>query len=120
MTEHSAVSFQAVDDATIAVVELSELDSAVTDALLADLGRRVGSGEGIKLILDLSRVKFMDSVAMGGMVVLLRRVKQAEGHLALAGLSGHCLNVMQVTGLEKVFDLYPSVQAAVEGLRRPV
>ena len=62
----------------------------------------------------------MDSVAMGGMVVLLRRVKRAEGRLALAGLSGHCLNVMQVTGLEKVFDLYASVQDALEGIRRPL
>ena len=70
-------------------------------------------------MVDLSKIRAIDSVALGALVVLLRRVKQNQGRLALVGLSGHAMKVLQVTGLEKVFDLFDDVAAAMASLSRP-
>jgi len=118
MAEQSILSERRVGDAVVATVELSELTSAVAETLLAKLRESLSAGGTVKVVLDLSNVKFIDSVALGSLVVLLRRIKEAKGRLALTGLAGHCLRVFQVTGLEKVFEVYPDVPAASEALQR--
>ena len=100
-------------------MELAELTSAAADALLNRLRESMAAGEAVRLVLDLGNVKFIDSVALGSLVVLLRRVKEARGRLALTGLAGHCLKVMEVTGLGRVFEVYADVPAAAEALQRP-
>ena len=118
MTEQPGVAMQHTEEATIASVEQPEFASDVIDFLLAEFRRRLDAGGPAGLVLDLSRVRFIDSVSLGALVVLLRRVKQANGRLALVGLSGHAMKVLQVTGLEKVFELFEEVSAALEDFRR--
>jgi anti-sigma B factor antagonist len=65
------------------------------------------------LIVDLSKVKFIDSIALGSLVVLLRRVKATDGRLAMTGLSGHSRRVLQVTGLDNVLDLFDGTDTAM-------
>jgi anti-anti-sigma factor len=119
MIEESSLTMQTVDGVIVAVVNVSELTSGDTDAVLARLRESVGSGQCPKVVLDLTKVKFVDSVALGALVVMLRRVKQNDGRLALAGLSGHTLKVMQVTGLERVFEMHPNVPAAIAEFNKP-
>jgi anti-anti-sigma factor len=119
MSQDHFLSFERVGDVTIATVLLPELTSSVTDTLLGLLREPMEVGQATRLVLDLSRVKFMDSVALGTLVVLLRRIKQSEGRLALVGLSGHCLKVVEVTGLNRVFEVYQDVAGAMEGMKRP-
>ena len=119
MVDQQTFSLRRQGDISIATVHLTELNASVTDTLLADLREPFSSGQRVKLILDLSIVKFIDSVALGTLVVLLRRVKQTDGRLALVGLTGHCRKVMQVTSLEKAFELYDTLQAALDNLAKP-
>lgn len=119
MSEQNTLSEQRLGDLRVLVVQAVELTPNVADALLSKQQESLAAGESIKLVLDLSEVKFIDSVALGTLVVLLRRIKEGKGRLAMAGLGGHCLRVMQVTGLEKVFELYEDVAAAAEALRNP-
>ena len=119
MSEQNILSEQRLGDLRVVVVQAVELTPDVADALLSKQQESLAAGESIKLVLDLSEVKFIDSVALGTLVVLLRRIKEGKGRLAMAGLGGHCLRVMQVTGLEKVFGLYEDVAAAAEALRNP-
>lgn len=119
MSEQNVLSEQRLGDLRVLVVQAVELTPDVADALLLKQQESLAAGESIKLVLDLAEVKFIDSVALGTLVVLLRRIKEGKGRLAMAGLGGHCLRVMQVTGLEKVFELYEDVAAAAEALRNP-
>lgn len=119
MDQQVHVSITDAGDATIATIEVSEISSGVTDALLAWRDELPGGSRPPKLVVDLAKVKFVDSVALGALVVLLRRIKQDDGRLALAGLTGHGMRILQVTGLEKVFELFDDVSSALESLRRP-
>lgn len=119
MSENNLLNERRVGDILIATVESSELTSGAADTLLERLRELMAAGQAAKLVLDLSNVKFIDSVALGSLVVLLRRVKEAQGRLALSGLTGHCRRVMEVTGLQRVFELHPDVPAATEALQSP-
>jgi anti-sigma B factor antagonist len=116
-SEPSALTLENIGEVTLATVHLSELPTTVTDQLLLHLQRQTQPGKPPRLVLDLSGVKFVDSIALGTLVVMLRRIKQAQGRFALAGMSGHVLNVMRVTGLDKVFQLYPTVGEALAAVK---
>ena len=119
MSESAPVSIRDEGRALVATVEQSDLSAEITDALLEQLRRSVQANAQPLLIVDLARVKFIDSVALGALVVLLRRAKQSGGRLALAGLGGHARNVLQVTGLERVFELFADVPAALAEFAAP-
>lgn len=118
MIDDATLSFEHRGDIIVATVKLAELTSTATDMVLLRLRQSLEAGQSPRMVLDLSGVKFVDSVALGTLVVLLRRVKQADGRLALVGLGGHVLKVMQVTGLQKVFEMYADLPAALAALQR--
>ena len=119
MAEENILSERSLGDLKVVVVQSAELTAHVADALLSRLRDGLAAGEVAKLALDLSSVKFIDSVALGTLVIVLRRIKEAKGRLAVVGLTGHCRRVMQVTGLEKVFELYDDLAGAAEALQTP-
>ena len=66
------------------------------------------------LIIDLSGLDFIDSTGLGVLVGTLRRVRATGGDVRLAGASTSTARVFSVTGLDRVFGLYPTVDAARE------
>lgn len=120
MDDHAQVSINDADGAIVATVGIADMAPGVINALMQKTQDLAGEGRPAMLVVDLAKVKFIDSVALGSLVVLLRRVKATEGRLAMVGLGGHSLKVLQVTGLDKVFDLFEDVPSALEELRRPV
>jgi len=73
-------------------------------------------GGSVDLVLDLTDVTFMDSTGLGAMIGTRRRVHAFQGSLAIVLTNDAILRVFEVTGLDKVFDLYDSRAAA---LRKP-
>jgi anti-sigma B factor antagonist len=100
--------------AVVATVRNGEITSEVVDALMGKVRELGDAGRAAMMVMDLSAVRFIDSVALGSLVVLLRRVKEGNGRLALTGLDGHSMKVLQVTGLDKVFELFEGVPSALE------
>jgi anti-anti-sigma factor len=60
-----------------------------------------------RLVLDLHEVELMPSQSLGKLVRLNKTVEAACGRLVLRNLSPNLLNVFQITGLDRVFDLAP-------------
>ena len=79
------------------------LTDALTGALEADQPH-VG--------VDLTRVSFMDSTALGVLVSALKRARERGGELALIGASGPPLKVLMLTGMAE--GLFPMVGTAEE------
>lgn len=65
------------------------------------------------IIVNLADVEFMDSTGLGVLVGALKRLKEKDGHLALVCPQGSVLRVLTVTGLNKVFAIYNSVEEAI-------
>jgi anti-sigma B factor antagonist len=75
------------------------------DHVLASLGE-----PPVWVALDLSGVSFMDSTSLGVLVTCLKRIRERDGRLVLAGVSGSPMKVFALTGLDRVFDLVASTQ----------
>ena len=67
------------------------------------------------VIVDLSRVEFLDSTGLGVLVGGLKRLRSHDGDLTLVCTQHRILKVFEITGLTKVFSIHESVDAAVGG-----
>lgn len=70
----------------------------------------------VRLVIDLNGVTFMDSTALGVLVGGVRRVHDAGGAMTLVVTSRPVERVLSITGLDRVFDVHKTREAAVEAL----
>jgi len=65
------------------------------------------------VILNLSKVNMMDSSGLGVLVSSYTTVQKKGGRLALAGLGKGLQNLIAITKLTRVFDIYEDEDAAI-------
>jgi anti-anti-sigma factor len=68
-----------------------------------------------KIILDVSGVCRLDSAGVGILVMCHGKVKEAAGELRVAGADGQIKSVLEMTRVEKILPLYPTIANALEG-----
>jgi anti-sigma B factor antagonist len=81
--------------------------------LLIDL---VGKGS-YQLVVNLDKVGFLDSTALGVLVGTLKRVRAHDGSLNLVCTQQRILKILKITGLTEVFGVYPSADQAIAATR---
>jgi len=68
------------------------------------------------MILDLHQVEFMDSTALGVVVSVFKRLKEAGGKdLKLCEVSGLVKELFEITRLHAVMKIFPSREEALAG-----
>jgi anti-sigma B factor antagonist len=68
-----------------------------------------------RVVVDLGRVEFLDSTGLGVLVGARRRLGGTNGELFLVCGQERLLKIFRITGLDRVFTLYPTVAAATAG-----
>ena len=69
-----------------------------------------------RLIFDLSRVTHMDSTGIGVLAYCFGTLNRCGGEMRVAGTTGKVLHLLQITRLDTVLPLYPTVDAACVSL----
>ena len=64
------------------------------------------------IIVDLQGVGFIDSSGLGVLVGALRRAKERSGSIRLVCDRDNVLKIFRITGLDKVFPIFDSVEDA--------
>lgn len=64
------------------------------------------------LVMDCATMDFVDSMGLGAMISLLRRVRTHQGDLKVAGLTKDVRSVFEITRLTRLFDIAPDWQTA--------
>lgn len=93
-----------------------EIDVSTSPKLRERLVSLVNKG-ATRLVIDLEGVEFIDSTGLGVLVGVLKRVRARDGSLSIVCSKAGLLRVFTITGLEKVFAIYPSVESATEHSR---
>ena len=70
------------------------------------------------IIMDLEKVRFMDSAALGILVSGLKTCIQNSGTLAIINPSHNVENLFKITHLDSVFNVFPSEDDAIEGISK--
>lgn len=101
------------DEGDFTVIRLvGDLDVSAVGRLRDALGRLITRPDE-KVVIDLTDVPFLDSTGLGVLVARLRQQRQEGGDLVLVIPSERLLRNFRITGLDRVFQIHPSVAAAV-------
>ena len=89
-------------------IVLGEESSALRDRVKTLLGQ-----DRKKLILNMGQVSYIDSAGLGALVAAYTSAKNQGAMLKLVNLGSKFREVLQVTKLLTVFDVYDTEQAAI-------
>jgi len=89
-------------------LDIQEFDR-LNDSILALVRREL---EGA-WVLDLSRLSYMGSAALGLMVNLRQQIKQSGGRLVLCGLSPQLMHIFKTCCMERLFKIVKTREDAV-------
>ena len=69
---------------------------------------------GAQLILDLTEVPLLDSSALSAIVATLQKLRQTDGKMVLLNPQKSVMNVLKVTRLHLVLEVYDDEDSAVK------
>ena len=68
------------------------------------------------LIVDLSEVPFMDSAGLGALIGGIRRVREAEGDVAVVSTTAGLNRLLHTTGFDRIVSVTESLEEALTEL----
>jgi anti-sigma B factor antagonist len=83
-----------------------------SNALREEVKKMLSSGKK-KIVLDMSNVSYIDSAGLGALVAAHHSARTQGASLKLSNLGKKFQEILQVTKLLTVFDVYPSEAAAI-------
>lgn len=88
------------------------IDSSNANHLGAALSGEIDSGR-TRIVLDLSSVEYMSSAGLREIVMAYKKVQRRDGDVRIAQPSDRVLEVLEVAGLDNVFQIFSSQTEAV-------
>jgi anti-sigma B factor antagonist len=98
-------------DVAVAVLPVDELDASNAAEFKRDIAPVVEAN--MKLVFDLSRLRFVDSSGLGAFLSCLRQVNARGGDLKLYGMSKPVRTVFELVRLHRIFDILTTREEAV-------
>jgi anti-sigma B factor antagonist len=98
------------------VISLSgEVDLYTAPEFKQQLLDVIGQG-GKEVIVDFSNTTFIDSTTLGVLVGGVKRLRGNDGQLSLVCSDRNITKIFEITGLDRVFTIYPTRDEAVAKL----
>jgi anti-sigma B factor antagonist len=102
-------------DGGVPLVSVSgEVDLATAPALERTL-RDAAEDQTGEVIVDLTCCSFLDSRGLTALLATRKRLGNSDRSLGLVLSNPNVLKIFQITGFDQIFEIYPSVGAAVNG-----
>ena len=92
----------------------------LADALIEQVGAELlelADKAGGKMVLDFEAVTFMSSLMIGKIILLRKRCKANQVTVKLCNVCPSVMGVFEVTRLDRLFEIYGSVEAALESFQ---
>ncbi|WP_329447101.1 STAS domain-containing protein [Streptomyces canus] len=89
-----------------------EIDHTVRELLSSALLSGYGAKPPSRIVVDLSRVTFMDSSGINVLIAANQQVRGA-GWLRIAGAQGPVLRVLALVGVDALIPCHPTVEQAL-------
>jgi anti-sigma B factor antagonist len=102
----------------IAIVLLSGRLNAVSAPEAKGVLKAMVSAGSHDLVLDLGELTFIDSSGLSALVAGYRASAELGGNLKLAAMATQVFQVLTLTHLDRVFEIYESVEAALASFAR--
>ena len=110
-------SYQLENVSGVSVVRLLEPCDA---NVLKSLREAVTPQVGCCIAVDLSRVDFLDSAALGWLMSLYRRVLAVDGRFCVFAVSPQVMTILELTKVHNILPVTADEAAALELLSAPI
>jgi anti-sigma B factor antagonist len=98
----------------VSVVDMSgRITIGEGDVLLREKVSELLDSGRTRILLNLEKVKYMDSAGIGELVACYKRAKEKNGVVKLLNPSGKVYDLLQLTKLEEVFETYRDEKEAL-------
>ena len=89
-----------------------EIDLHVSPNVAASLNMMIEK-KPKQLVVDLSRVTYIDSAGLAAFIEAMQNVEAYGGKFALTGLQETVRSIFEISRLDQVFRIFPDVDAAL-------
>jgi anti-sigma B factor antagonist len=96
------------------VFKLSGSLDLATSGTVREALAKVAKGGSHDLIVDLTHVDFLDSTGLGALIGAHRRAAEGGGQVRLVVAGGTIARLLNITGLVRVFAVYPTLKDALQ------
>ena len=103
------------DDAYV-ISLAGEVDLYTAPEFKQQLLEVIGQG-GKQVIVDFSNTTFIDSTTLGVLVGGVKRLRVNDGLLSLVCSDRNITKIFEITGLDRVFTIYPTRDEAVSNVK---
>jgi len=104
-----------IDSIAVATLPMDELDASNAGEFKRDIAPVLQANT--KLVLDLSRLRFVDSSGLGAMLSCLRQLTAKSGDLKLCGMSKQVRALFELVRMHRIFDIYGTKEEAVKAFQ---
>ena len=105
------IAVEKIGGIAVAIVPVDELDASNAGEFKQDIAPMVQANT--RLVLDLSRLRFVDSSGLGAMVSCLRQLSAKSGDLKLCGMSKQVRGLFELVRMHRIFDIYGTKEEAI-------
>ncbi len=105
------IPVEKLDGVSVAIMPVDELDAGNAPEFKRDIASTLQANT--KLVLDLSRLRFVDSSGLGAILSCLRQLSAKNGDLKLCGMSKQVRAAFELVRMHRVFDITGTREEAV-------
>lgn len=97
-------------------IELKRFTLAITEEVKSEL-KPLLTQAGMKLILNLKHIEFIDSSGIGCIISLVKTAKSNGAEIKLCNLSGDVMDVIELLHLQMIFDIEKDVETSIKSFQ---
>lgn len=105
------IALDTINAVAVARIPVDELDASNAAELKRDISPILDSNT--RLVIDLSRLRFVDSSGLGAMLSCLRQLSAKGGDLKLCCMSKQVRAAFELVRMHRIFDIFNSREEAV-------
>jgi len=107
------------DGVTVIVLgeQYDNLDEPALEAAAAELLEFAQAADPPQVVVDMGRTNFFGSAFLGTLFRVWRRLTSRGGKMCICGATGPCADVLEVTQVDRLWNLFETREAAVESLK---
>jgi anti-sigma B factor antagonist len=109
------LAFEQIGDVAVSTVLVEEIDAGNAGEFKREIAPVLD--EHAKVVLDLSRLRFVDSSGLGAFISCLRKLNAKGGDLKLSGMSKQVRGVFELVRMHRVFDILATSEDAVRAFK---
>lgn len=109
------LDFKMKDDVLIVSI-VGDLDHHQATQAREEIDRTIEAFKSKHLIMDFSKVEFMDSSGIGVVMGRYNKVKEKNGEIAIIGCSKYVKLILEMAGIFTIMDCYNTLDEALRGI----